>query len=110
MFPWLTSTNEQSVFYTADCADAVASYGARALTFKADGSVVQNTGEVVQETLRDGSANSETDNERQWPVARGAAANPKDLWVKSSFCQERHCWPYDTLSQRQLRRCNCGNQ
>ena len=62
-------------------------HGAGALTFKSDGSVIQNSGEVVQETFarRFSQQFLKSDNERQWPVARGAAANPKGFVGEKLF-------------------------
>ena len=63
------------------------SHGAGALTFKADGSVVQNSGEVVQETFarRFSQQFSKSDNKKQWPVAKGAASNPKGFVGEKLF-------------------------
>ena len=61
--------------------------GASALTFKSDGSVVQNSGEVVQETFarRFSQQFSKSDNKKQWPVAKGAASNPKGFVGEKLF-------------------------
>ena len=61
--------------------------GASALTFKSDGSVVQNSGEVVQETFarRFSQQFSKSDNKKQWPVANGAASNPKGFVGEKLF-------------------------
>ena len=60
---------------------------ASALTFKSDGSVIQNSGEVVQETFakRFSQQFSQSDHKRQWPVAKGAAANPKGFVGEKLF-------------------------
>ena len=61
--------------------------GASALTFKSDGSVVQNSGEVVQDTFarRFSQQFSKSDNKKQWPVANGAASNPKGFVGEKLF-------------------------
>ena len=83
----LTMSSALLAVFAATVADA--------LTFKSDGSVVQNSGKVVLESHAERFNRHFSQSDTNWPLSTGAASTPWALWATSS-CRARPCWPYAT--------------